>query len=158
MEARAKEFITSLVPFAAVLALLVALAVFGVLVARKAQPADAPRDIPPFTSAIEQELAARPTFEALVSYTNVGFEPLRIAVSPGDTIRFVNNSSHTLRVVSFSAGTTTYPGSSACGATALDSCVPLAPREFWQFTFAEEGVWNFRNEMEPENTGFVEVR
>lgn len=86
-------------------------------------------------------------FHAFVSYVNSGFEPRRSMITAGQTVRFTNNSTHPLRIVSF--GDVLYPADSGtCGPSALDSCRALNPGEYWQFTFEERGTWQFRNSVD----------
>jgi plastocyanin len=115
--------------------------------------------IPPYTEEIEAMLAESDGFEVLISYTDNGFEPSSFAIEVGDTVRFTNNSSGDLWITA--VGTDehpSYPGASACGTSALDTCKPLEPREFWEFTFNSAGVWEYVNYIDNEKTGAIEVR
>lgn len=108
---------------------------------------------------VEAQLAASSGFQALVSYTDRGFEPLEVAIKKGETVRFVNNSSEDLWIASTSVNNARlYPGTSACGASVLDTCKPLKVREFWEFTFDTEGTWGYLNNLHKERSGVVIVK
>lgn len=97
-------------------------------------------------------------FEVLISYTDEGFEPREATIRRGESVRFTNNSSHDLWVAA--AGTTenpSYPGVSECGGSTFDSCHTLRPRDFWEFTFVEDGTWIFQNNLDKTKAGAVEV-
>jgi plastocyanin len=115
--------------------------------------------IPEFTEAVVEKLAASKGFQALISYSDSGFEPNRAEVAKGETVRFTNNSSQDLWVVSVGEGTGKYPRTKeACGESDLDSCVALAPRDFWEFTFAKAGEWDIINKSDPTKVGKVLVK
>lgn len=114
---------------------------------------------PPFTDATRQKLEKSHGFQALVSYTDTGFEPLKVTIKKGNTVRFSDNSSRDLWV----AAQGDLPGSlypsqgSGCGSSAFDSCGPFKPQDFWEFTFAEPGSWKFVNNLDKTRTGTVIV-
>ena len=102
------------------------------------------------------QIAKSGGFQALVSYTNQGFEPRHLTLKAGDTVRFVNNSSGKLWVAA--SGADLYPSEpNGCGSSALDTCKNLNPGEFWEFTFAEKGQWNFVNNAKKGAQGTVTV-
>ncbi|MDO8576016.1 MAG: hypothetical protein Q7R90_01745, partial [bacterium] len=93
-------------------------------------------------------------FQYLVSYTDRGFEPTRLTVKQGETVRFTNNSSEGLWVAA--GGEKLYPGVvNGCGSSALDSCRPIGQGEFWEFTFDAAGTWMFSNNIDKEKSGTV---
>ncbi len=80
-------------------------------------------------------------FQALISYTDRGFEPANIALKKGDTVRFINNSSGNLQV-------------------AIQSQVPsaqFAPQQFWEFTFDSTGSWNVTNQLDASKSATIRV-
>ena len=111
---------------------------------------------PPVTaSSTIKALAKTKGFQALVSYTDSGFEPRTVTIKAGQSIRFTNNSSHPLRVartqVAAAETTDCQPGS-------FDSCAALKPQEFWEFIFAKPGVVRFENVSDPTKTGTINVK
>ncbi|MCR4326005.1 MAG: hypothetical protein NUV59_04395 [Patescibacteria group bacterium] len=133
-------------------------------------PAEAPAGSDASTNAAEPFVPGPPPpdvvemlreskgFQALVSYTDSGFEPGEVAIEKGGTIRFTNNSSGDLWVAADgTAENPVYHGTSECGGSAFDSCRTLAPREFWEFTFEKSGTWLFRNNLKKGQTGAVRV-
>jgi plastocyanin len=99
------------------------------------------------------------TFQLLVSYVNSGFEPQKAAIQAGETVRFTNNSTGPMWIVSVAtAQSSLYPGTSPCGASTFDSCGPLQPGQFWQFTFAQKGTWEFANGFDKSKTGSITVQ
>ncbi len=111
---------------------------------------------PEMTATMKAVLEQSEGFQALVSYTERGFEPRTLSIEAGDTVRFTNNSIRDLWVAS--SGTPYPGGGEACGQSAFDSCVALAPLEFWEFTFAEEGEWQYVDNLHKEFSGTVQVR
>ena len=97
-------------------------------------------------------------FEALISYTERGFEPTKVTLKKGQSVRFANNSGEELWIAAAStAGSPPYPGMSDCGGSTLDSCKTLQPLEFWEFTFSQSGTWHFRNNLNKERVGSVTI-
>jgi len=100
----------------------------------------------PPSPQVLHELEQSPTFQYVVSYTDQGFQPSTLTVKKGATVRFSNNSSNNLWIASFgTASHQIYPGTSVCGGSSFDSCESLSRGDFWQFTFNETGVWEFKN-------------
>jgi plastocyanin len=114
--------------------------------------------IPEYTAATAAKLAASGTFFALISYTDHGFEPRQLTVTRGDRVRFTNNSSHDVWIASGGPDATVYPRSAnACGSSNLDTCAPLPPMDFWEFTFDTPGVWGVLNNLEKSERMIVVV-
>jgi len=113
----------------------------------------------PFTPQLEAQLAQSPGFDVLIAYTDNGFNPPHIALSRGQSVRFINNSSQDLWVASAPVGGgAVYRGHpSACGQSAFDSCAVLRPKQFWEFTFEDVGTWGYRNNVRPEQIGVLRV-
>jgi plastocyanin len=100
-------------------------------------------------------------FNALVSYTNDGFEPQSISIAQGETVRFVNNSPRELWVAGDNHPThTLYPEKSAadCLGTSFDTCHALQAGKFWEFTFNHAGSWGFHNHLRAIDRGTVVVQ
>ena len=98
-------------------------------------------------------------FEALISYTERGFEPSQVVLREGQSIRFTNNSMRDLWVAELgSSDAPLYPGVSDCGGSSFDTCKVLKPREFWEFTFEADGEWIFQNNLDKGQTGIVRVQ
>ena len=116
-------------------------------------------EIPPLTPMMKAVLEKSKGFEALVSYTDRGFEPADVAVTKGETVRFTNNSSGDLWVAATGASGRVYPSTgNECGQSAFDSCIPLSPREFWEFTFEVAGVWSYTDNLHKKKTGVVRTQ
>ncbi len=110
---------------------------------------------PPMTETMKTVLEKSSGFQALVSYTDRGFEPQALSIKQGGTVRFTNNSPREIWVASVGVP---YPsGSADCGQSAFDSCVVLKPLEFWEFTFNEKGEWTYADNLHKEFTGKVRV-
>jgi plastocyanin len=94
-----------------------------------------------------------------ISYTNAGFEPASASIKKGDTVRFTNNSSHALWIASAPTGSETiYPGTSNCGGGAFDTCMPLNPGDFWEFTFTQSGAWGYQNNLNKSDVAIMLVQ
>ncbi|MDR3570923.1 MAG: hypothetical protein P4L81_01850 [Candidatus Pacebacteria bacterium] len=106
-----------------------------------------------------QKLSESPAFQYLVSYTDTGFQPQKVTISKGQTIRFANNSSDELWVASFgTTSTKIYPGTSSCGSTEFDSCGPISHGDYWEFTFQQPGAWQFQNNVDKNHSGIIVVQ
>ena len=115
-------------------------------------------EIPPLTPMMKDVLEESKGFQALVSYTDRGFEPADVVVQKGETVRFTNNSQVDLWIAAVSTSGSVYPSTGkGCGQSAFDSCVPLSPREFWEFTFGVAGTWSYQNNLNMPDVGIVHV-
>lgn len=111
---------------------------------------------PPMSATMRKVINESRGFQALVSYTDQGFEPPMLSIRKDDTVRFTNNSSRDVWVAS--SGTPYPGGDNSCGQNAFDSCFSLKPLEFWEFTFNEKGEWRYVDNLHKEFTGTVLVR
>ena len=111
--------------------------------------------MPAFSSTTEARLKASKGFQALVSYTDTGFEPTELTIKEGETIRFTNNSSDKLWVAA--SGKTIYPAGGGCASSAFDSCAAFEPMDYWEFTFSQSGEWDFVNNIDKTKGGVVRV-
>ena len=115
---------------------------------------EAPRPAP--SPAVLAQLATAPAFQYLVSYSDIGFSPTSLSVKKGETIRFTNNSSRDIWIVSSS--TPLYPPQqNGCGSSVFDSCQPIPPGGFWEFTFQVTGTWTYVNTLKQGDTATVVV-
>src|SRR3989344_324196 len=121
-------------------------------------PSPSVAEVPPLTPAMEAVLAASNGFQYLVSYTDQGFEPPALTIKKGETIRFTNNSRGDLWIAETPASGSMYPSTgNTCGQSAFDSCTPLKPQEFWEFTFDAAGTWSYKNNADAAKTGTIKV-
>jgi plastocyanin len=116
--------------------------------------------MPSYSSSTEEMLLRQPEFSALISYTDTGFEPRTLTVSPGSAVRFVNNAMSRLWVASRGASEggmypQTNPG---CGPSDIDSCGGLQTQDVWQFTFTVPGVWRVTNALNDEHDIVIVVQ
>lgn len=112
--------------------------------------------VPAYASSTQEKLERSHGFQMVVSYTDSGFEPAQISITKGDTIRFTNNSSGKLWVAA--SGNTLYPSAGKeCGSSALDSCAPFDPMDFWEFTFDAAGEWELVNNLDKTKNAVVRV-
>jgi plastocyanin len=115
--------------------------------------------IPAFSSSTEAKLEKSAGFQHLISYTNRGFEPRSLAASRGETIRFTNNSSGKLWVAADGSEAEIYPRTRAgCGSSDLDSCEPIVPQDFWEFTFELPGTWHVVNNLDESKGVVITIR
>lgn len=143
---------------------------------------EAPQEIPPQTSAIEQDESVdlddesasgkEPIIEEqagetqlTIVYGNSGYSPADLTVGIGDAVVFRNESSRTLWPASDIHPThTIYPGSGIqkCGTNEaqdiFDACGALEPGETWTFTFGDEGSWGYHNHRFPSHKGVIMVK
>lgn len=118
-----------------------------------------PSDWPAPTPEEKAQLATSKGAQVLVSYTERGFEPVKVTIKKGDTIRFANNSSGDLWVSAGGSVGSVYPGTGKeCGQSAFDSCRILRPLHFWEFTFDIAGTWGYKNVSDTAMMGVVIVQ
>lgn len=114
---------------------------------------------PPRTAHMQQVLDNSKGFQYFVSYTDNGFEPAELTVKRGETVRFTNNSSRNMWLMSSGGDGGVYPASdSSCGQSAFDTCVAYPPNEIWEFTFDVAGTWVFRNNVHKDDVGIIRVK
>ncbi|MEK7513019.1 MAG: hypothetical protein AAB601_02360 [Patescibacteria group bacterium] len=105
---------------------------------------------PPSGGSLGPRTTEAPPEEHVVRYTENGFSPNSLLVMRGDTVRFVNESSHLLWVASAPHPThTNYP--------AFDARRAYAPGEVYSFTFTETGEWKYHNHRNVSFGGSISV-
>lgn len=97
-----------------------------------------------------------------VDYTDQGFAPRTLTVKVGDTVRFVNQSSHDMWVgVDEHPSHTQYDNTSRdehCpDGSAFDQCARSGPGTSWDFTFAKAGTFGYHNHVRASDTGTIVV-
>ncbi len=114
---------------------------------------------PPRTKHMDEVVANSKGFSVFISYTDNGFEPANVEIKRGETVRFTNNSSHNMWIMSSGGDGGVYPASGdACGQTAFDTCVAFPKHEIWEFTFDVPGTWVYRNNVNKEDVGIIIVQ
>lgn len=101
------------------------------------------------------------SYDKLVTYTDGGFEPARLNVSVGETVRFFNESSRDMWVGSNNHPThTLYPVKSGddCLGSSFDQCEATGSGAFYDFTFTTEGSFGYHNHMRARDTGTIIVQ
>ncbi len=82
--------------------------------------------------------------------TETGFLPDRVLIHKGDTVRFINDSSHDI-----------WPASNDHPSHAIypefDPKVGIVPGAHWDFTFDRAGLWGFHDHLYPSVLGTVVV-
>ena len=99
---------------------------------------------PPVTDTqTTQALAETNGFQALVSYTDTGFEPQMITVKQGETIRFTNNSSNQMHIVVNADTVTEYQ---------------LNPQQYAEVTFKKAGLYQYNAAPDTSKGGTIVVK
>ena len=115
--------------------------------------------IPTYSTSTKEKLAKSHGFQALISYTDQGFEPNEATIKKGDTVRFTNNASRDVWIASQGGEVQIYPRTKdGCGTSDLDSCLPFSPQDFWEFTFDTAGDWHVVNNLDKAKSGVVHVK
>jgi len=103
--------------------------------------------------------------KTIVTYTDTGYSPKTVTIKAGQSVTFVNNSSHTMWTASGVHPThTVYSGTSLsqhCPDTAntsFDECQAVNPGISWTFTFKKVGTWSYHNHRQASDTGTVIVQ
>ncbi len=98
-------------------------------------------------------------FSHFISYTDNGFEPSDVTIKRGQTVRFTNNSSRALWIMSSAGEGGVYPsGENACDQTAFDTCLELPPNDIREFTFDVSGSWSYSNNMNKTDVAVIHVK
>lgn len=85
-----------------------------------------------------------------ITLKDVGFTPKSVHIAQGETVRFLNKSSH-----SFWPASDNHPAHDLY--EGFDAGRPIEPGESWNFTFTDEGVWWFHDHLRPYFRGYVAV-
>ncbi len=88
--------------------------------------------------------------DARVAYTDNGFEPNELAVTVGQTVIFVNNSSRSMWVASDDHPTHTDDPD-------FDDGQGVGPGEAFAYTFDEVGEWGYHNHLNDSDEGTITV-
>ena len=86
-----------------------------------------------------------------VTYGDEGFAPREIAVTKGQTVRFINEGSDNMWVASDTHPTHTI-------LPEFDSKKSLGNGENYEFTFTKIGEWNYHNHIKPNSIGTIIVK
>lgn len=88
---------------------------------------------------------------SVVTYTDSGFGPKEITVSVGSTVTFVNESSRDMWVASG-----VYPSNQLL--PGFDQKGTVAKGGVYEYTFSKVGTWQYQNDKNPNDIGYVVVR
>jgi plastocyanin len=115
---------------------------------------------PEYSSSTETMLREQPSFSALASYTEGGFEPDVLTIPLDTTVRFANNASAPLWIASRGdEAVRMYPQlPDGCGPSGIDSCRGLQSQEAWQFTFTVPGTWRVVNALREGHSMVIVVQ
>ena len=89
-------------------------------------------------------------YDALMSWTDAGFNPQTLTISKGQTVRFMNNGTGSVCPASDIHPThSLYPQKSAsdCLGSSFDACHGLKSREFYDCKFDSTGTWGCHNHL-----------
>lgn len=119
-----------------------------------AKPAAAPTTKPAATKT------PVPTYGAVISYIDGGFEPIRSTIFVGQTVRFVNNSDRDMWVASDIHPTHAgyiVKSEKDCLGSSFDQCKAVAKGGSWDFKFTAVGSWDYHNHMKATDQGTIYV-
>lgn len=89
--------------------------------------------------------------KSIVTYTDTGFNPSSLEIKVGQTVRFMNQSSHGMWVGSGPHPThTAYPE--------FDAKKNIPNGEVYEFTFDKIGEWGYHNHKKENATGKIIVK
>ena len=88
-------------------------------------------------------MEAQHGFQALISYTERGFEPVAAAIHPGDTLRFTNNTGADLHL-------------DVVGTSAVNGTGTIEPRRYLEVTFPKAGHWQYLDSTGAHGTVVVQ--
>lgn len=87
----------------------------------------------------------------VVTYTDSGFGPKEITVAVGTTVTFVNESSRDMWVASG-----VYPSKQLL--LGFDQKGTVARGGVYEYTFTKVGTWQYQNDKNPSDIGYIIVR
>lgn len=86
-----------------------------------------------------------------MTYTAKGFYPMVLEVKRGQSVRFVNGSGGSMRLISNTdGGQNPYP--------AFSQSKTVGPGGVYEFTFTIPGTWGFKNQFDAAHIGAVAVQ
>lgn len=86
-----------------------------------------------------------------VYYTSSGFSPSVLEVERGKTVRFINRTRLSMRLLSNrDGGLNPYP--------AFDQTKSVGQNGVYEFTFTIPGTWSFKNQYDTKSVGVVVVK
>ncbi len=107
-----------------------------------------------------------PLAPVTVTYTDSGFSPASVTVTQGQTVIWVNQSSHSMWVASAVHPThTVYGGTNKnahcaegyTGSMPFDECAAVTSGSSYSFTFDKVGDWKYHNHANVADFGSVTV-
>ena len=101
-------------------------------------------------------------YDALITYTEKGFEPSSVTIKSGQSVRWMNaatDDSETWPASAVHPTHSVYPETTEqdCLGSAFDACRGLKLGGSWQFIFNQVGEWRFHDHLHPSKTGVVIV-
>ena len=124
-------------------------------------------ETPSVTDTTDQQASTTttnvPPTPVTITYTDSGFSPKTVTVQPGQTVMWVNRSSHGMWVAAAAHPShTVYDGTSKdmhcasnyTGAVPFDEC---GANPNYSFTFGKVGTWKYHNHTSAGMTGTVVV-
>lgn len=130
-------------PWVLVLFVLLLMVVAVLYFSSQTNPAD--------TMALTNLPPTRPARVYSVYYGGEVFSPTNLRIHAGDTVKFQNTSPVSVWVIS-----DPHPSHSAL--VTLNSGAPLLPQGVFAYTFSAPGIYNYHNELNPNETGLIIVR
>lgn len=103
------------------------------------------------TTTSTNRLTTRPARIYSIYYGGGVFSPTNLRIHTGDTVKFQNTSSVSVWIIS-----DPHPAHNTL--TALNSRAPLLPQGIFVYTFSTPGIYNYHNELNPNETGLISVR
>jgi len=92
---------------------------------------------------------------SIITYSDTGFDPKNLSITPGTTITWSNESSHSLWVEG------TGPKGGDCTASAasgtLNECASIGNGGSYSYTFTTPGSYAYMNHEQSNDTGIVTV-
>lgn len=87
----------------------------------------------------------------VITYTDTGFAPKEVAVRAGSTVTFVNESSRDMWVASG-----VYPSNQIL--PSFNQKGTVAKGGVYEYTFTKVGTWQYQNDKNPNDIGYVIVK
>lgn len=94
--------------------------------------------------------SVKSTYDYIVTLTNKGYNPEKIEIRAGQTVRFLNNSNFAMRIAS-----NPYPTQDIY--SEMNQNITVGKGGFYDFMFLKVGAWGYHNHTSPTQSGVVIV-
>lgn len=143
--------------------IIVICGIYAIVMQKHVSPAETDkiqmgRPIAPPSAAVIKQLQESKGFQALVSFTDDGFEGATTTIKAGQSVRFTDNSSASVWIGEITPSDTPQnPNTQSCDVF-FNSCHALQTGEFIEFSFPNPGIYYYMDNLDPSVRGAIVVK